>query len=256
MTAIRYVAFDRIARLAWLLQYRLSSQPLAINLRTYCRTLKAARIASYRKDSIIMKTTANSLRVLAVLACTAISRAEAAAPNQPAHTPGRTATIDVGHIFENSVYVKGELEKIRRDAEATTERFKTLESQLRTMNEQLKQFQEGSVEYTRQEAAVVQKQADARVEAQLKQKQLEDRRSTAYFTAYQQIEQLVALYSLNNNITLVLRSNRKEPAAPQTAAERMRHIQRPVVFEQNIDITLPILEELNRRATLSLNTSK
>jgi hypothetical protein len=151
--------------------------------------------------------------------------------------------------------VKSEVAKIRLEAEATAEKFKQLELELRKSAEALKQFKKGSPEYARHEAGLIQKQADLRVQAQLKQKQLKERQTSVYYTAYQQVEQLVGLYSANNGISLVLRSKQKDSQAPQTSEERMRRIQRPVVFEQNVDITLPILAELNRRTMgLSLNT--
>ena len=160
-----------------------------------------------------MNTTTLTLRVVALLALTTASQAYGAPPNQP--LPGRTAVIDLGHIFENSVYVKGELEKMRVDAEATTEHFKRLETQIRSMIEELKQYNKGTSEYARHEATIVQKQADARVQIQLRQKQMQERRSKVYFATYQRIEELVRLYSQNNGISLVLRSNQKDAEAPQ-----------------------------------------
>lgn len=194
-----------------------------------------------------MKTASLTLRVVALIALTTATSAYGAPPNQA--LPGRTAVIDVGHIFENSTYIQGELDKMRADADAATAHFKKLEAQIRAMIEELKQYNKGTTEYARQEATIVQKQADARVQIQLRQKQLQERRSQVYFAAYQQVEELVRLYSMNNGIALVLRSNQKEAEAPQTTEARMRRIQRPVVFEQNVDITQPILVELNRRTT-------
>ncbi|MCG8584202.1 MAG: OmpH family outer membrane protein [Pirellulales bacterium] len=195
-----------------------------------------------------MQVTTLSLRVACAVALTTASAAYGAPTNRPARVGGRTAVIDLGHIFDNSIFVKAEIEKIRAEAEETTERFRTIETQLRRMAEELKQYNKGSQEYARLEAGLVQKQADARVQAQLQQKKLQEKRSKILFTAYQQIEELVRLYSTNNGITLVLRTNQVNADNPQTAQERMRRIQRPVVFEQNVDITLPILTELNRRA--------
>ena len=203
-----------------------------------------------------MRIVTLSMRVVAAVVLTTVTQAYSAGPNQPAHSVGRTAVIDLSHIFEQSTYVTGEVAKIRREADATAEQFKKLEAQLRKSAESLKDYKQGSPEYARLEAQLVQRKADLRVQAQLKQKQLAEQQSKVYFAAYEQVEKLVRLYSMNNGISLVLRSNQKEAKAPQTAAERMRRIQRPVVFEQNVDITLPILEELNRRSGLSLKTSR
>ena len=201
-----------------------------------------------------MRISTLSLRIVTAIVLTTVSRADGAPPNQPT---GRTAVIDLGHIFDNSTYVKVETEKIRRDADAETKRFQAIEAELKAMAEELKKFNRGTPEYSRKEAAFVQKRADAKVQAQLKQKEFQDRRSKIYFAAYQQIEELVRLYSQNNGIALVLRTNRVAEKAPQTAAERMQRIQRPVVFEQNVNITRPILAELNRRAAaVSLNETR
>lgn len=195
-----------------------------------------------------MRISSLTVRVVAVIALTTVSRADGAPTNQPTHVGGRTAVIDLGHIFDNSLYVKAEIDKIRDEAEKVTEHFKTVETQLRRMADELKEYQKGSDQYARLEAGLVQKQADARVQAQLKQKQLQEKRSQVLFSAYEQVEELVKLYSTNNGIALVLRTNQVAADTPQTAQERMRRIQRPVVFEKNVDITLPILTELNRRA--------
>jgi len=206
------------------------------------------------KGFLAMRISALSLRMVTAVVFTMLSQADAAPPNQPSTTVGRTAVIDLGHIFDNSTSVKMEVEKIRRDGEAATKQFQAAQDKLKLKAGELKNFKKGSDEYARREAAIMQEQSTMKVKAQLIQKQFQDRRSKIYYAAYLQVEELVRLYSQNNGIALVLRTNAKPAEAPQTTAQRMQRIQRPILFEQNIDITVPILEELNRRAvSLSKN---
>ena len=83
-----------------------------------------------------MRILSITFRALTAIVLTTASQAYGApanqAPlNQPTHAAGRTAVIDLGHIFDNSIFVKGEVEKIRVETEATLAKFKGIEADLR-----------------------------------------------------------------------------------------------------------------------------
>ncbi len=122
------------------------------------------------------------------------------------------------------------------------------EVQVKKLAEGLKGLNRGTPEYQRLEAQVAQKRADFTVQAQLQKKQFLEKESEIYYKTYQEIKSLVRLYCQNNGISLVLRFNAEQTDNKRSRPERLRAMNRPVVYEQGIDITLVILDELERRA--------
>ena len=160
--------------------------------------------------------------------------------------------IDVTYIFKKYTVFQGQIQAMRKEVEATEARLQGQAEQVKKMVEELKKYNRGTPEYQRLEAQIAQRKADFNVQAQLQKKQFLEKESEIYFTTYQQVKELVRLYSQNNGVSLVLRFNADKTGEKQTRPDRLRAMNRPVVYEQGIDITLVILDEMERRAKASV----
>ena len=160
--------------------------------------------------------------------------------------------IDITYIFKKYTVFQSQVQGMRKEVEATEARLQGQVEQVKKMAEGLKEFKHGSPEYSRLEAQIAQRRADFNVQAQLQKKQFLEKESEIYYATYQQVKDLVRLYCQNNGISLVLRFNADQTGEKQTRPDRLRAMNRPVVYEQGIDITLVILDELERRAKQGL----
>ena len=197
-----------------------------------------------------MKTHLISTATLAAVLCCGmlVDRSNAqGAPAARRPDPG-VRVIDVTYIFKKYTVFQGQIQAMRKEVEATEGKLQGQAEQVKKMVEELKNYNRGTPEYQRLEAQIAQRKADFNVQAQLQKKQFLEKESEIYFTTYRQVKDLVRLYSQNNGVSLVLRFNADKTGEKQTRPDRLRAMNRPVVYEQGIDITLVILDELERRA--------
>lgn len=182
-----------------------------------------------------------------------VQSAQAQAPTAARRADPGVRVIDVTYIFKKYTVFQAQVQTMKKEVEATEARLQGQVEQVKKMAEGLKDFKHGSPEYSRLEAQIAQRRADFNVQAQLQKKQFLEKESEIYYTTYQHVKDLVRLYCQNNGISLVLRFNADETGEKQTRPDRLRAMNRPVVYEQGIDITLVILDELERRAKSGLS---
>lgn len=197
-----------------------------------------------------MKNQLLTSAILTAILCQGIlvGNSQAQAPAARRADPG-VRVIDVTYIFKKYSVFQAQVMALKKEVEATEARLQGQVEQVKKMAEGLKDLNHGTPAYQRLEAQIAQKRADFNVQAQIQKKQFLERESEIYFNTYQQVKQLVGLYSQNNGISLVLRFNAdKTTGEKQTRPDRLRAMNRPVVYEQGIDITLMVLDELERQA--------
>jgi Skp family chaperone for outer membrane proteins len=159
------------------------------------------------------------------------------------------AVIDVKYILENYARVKAATDQFNRDFENTGARFKKEKEGINKMVEKIKTFKPGTPEYKKLEEDITQKESDLKVQASLQQKEFAERESRIYLTAYQEISQQVKTYADRNGITLVLRFN-GAPPDPNNREAVQGELLKMVLYQNGIDITGPVLQELNRSAAV------
>jgi Skp family chaperone for outer membrane proteins len=159
------------------------------------------------------------------------------------------AVIDVKYILENYARVKAATDQFNRDFETTGARFKKEKEAINKMVEKIKTFKPGTPEYKKLEEDITQKESDLKVQASLQQKEFAERESRIYLTAYQEISQQVKTYADRNGITLVLRFQ-GAPPDPNNREAVQAELFKMVLYQNGIDITGPVLQELNRSAAV------
>jgi Skp family chaperone for outer membrane proteins len=188
--------------------------------------------------------------ILSAVLCQAVlfERAHAQAPTPPRRVDSGVRVIDITYIFKKYSVFQGQVQAMKKEVEAAEARLQGQVEQVKKMAEGLQGLNHGTPEYQRLEAQIAQRRADFNVQAQLQKKNFLEKESEIYYNTYQQVKELVSLYSQNNGISLVLRFNAESTDEQQTRPDRLRAMNRPVIYEQGIDITLVILDELERRA--------
>jgi Skp family chaperone for outer membrane proteins len=155
--------------------------------------------------------------------------------------------LDVPYIFKNYPRFKQMSEDFKNEVERIGTDFNRERDSLRKMAEKLDNFVKGSQDYKQLEEEIAKRDADLSVKVQLQKKTFLEREAKIYQTIYQEIEQEVNAYCVANNVDIVLKFN-GEPVDINKPDSVLNNINRDVVwYSQNRNITLVILDSLNRR---------
>lgn len=154
--------------------------------------------------------------------------------------------IDVKYIFENHARFKQAMDVMKRDADEFEGYIRNRQKALRDRSEQGKEFNPGTAEYKKIEEEVAKMASDLQVETALKRKEFLEREARLYFTTYNEISDRVGRFAEENGISLVLRFN-SEAINAEDRGSVLQGVNRSVVYQRNLDITLAILEQCNRQ---------
>jgi outer membrane protein len=180
------------------------------------------------------------------LLVTAVVGVSAQGQGNPAASVGtRVAVIDIAKIFDEHPGFKQQMEQMKKEVEAVEAGFRQRAKQMEALRERMKQFAPGAPEYKDLDSQILNIQADGQVEATQKKKEFLEREAQLYFSVYSEIQAEVAAFSRQNSIGLVLRFN-SSPIEPNRNST-LEGVNRPVVFQDRLNITTQILDQINRR---------
>ena len=162
----------------------------------------------------------------------------------PRQAGGEVAVVDISHIFLNHNRFKAMKEDVTRDVKAIDGQLRQRQKDLVARVEQLKQFKTGSPDYKELEIKIAQQDADLRVQVQLKKKDIMQREAKILANVYAEIQEEVRWFAERHGISLVVNFNR-QPINSDSRESVVRGVNRPVVYQNKIDITYEILERLN-----------
>lgn len=166
--------------------------------------------------------------------------AAAAAP-----TGTNVAVIDVAQIFKKHNRFNAAMQDIKKDIEDFETFVRGEQTKMKTLAEQLQTFKAGSLEYKQKEEEIARLTSEMQVKIGLKRKEFLEQEARVYYHVYKEVEQSVQNFSIRNRIGLVLRYNSEEMKEDDRASV-LQGVNRAVVFQQGLDITPLILEDLNR----------
>jgi Skp family chaperone for outer membrane proteins len=170
----------------------------------------------------------------------------AARPAAPAAAPAGTSVvvIDVAFIYKNHNRFNATMLDIKTDIEKFEAYVRKKQTDLKSLQEALGQYNAGSPEYKQKEEELARLGSDLQVEMGLKRKEFLQQEARVYFRVYKEIEQEVRTFSERNGINLVLRYNRDEMKEDDRQSV-LAGVNRAVVYQQGRDITELILGKLN-----------
>jgi Skp family chaperone for outer membrane proteins len=181
----------------------------------------------------------------------------AAAPAAGASTgalPGANApvaVVDVTYILDNYARLKHDTEAFKKDMENAEASLKKERDAIAKMAEVLKSLKPGTPDFKKKEEEITKADSDWKLKVNRQKGDFAERDAKNFLNAYQQLSQQVKVYAERNNISLVLRFNgaRPDPANPQ--AVQMELSKMVMYYDKSVDITDPILAEMNRAAAVA-----
>jgi Skp family chaperone for outer membrane proteins len=192
---------------------------------------------------------------MATLAAAALM-CHSAAAQQPAAAPTGAhsihaarygfAVVDVMYIFKKHNRFNAQIEQMKAEVQSTENGLRTERSQIDKRGEELKAFNPGTPEYNRLEEEIEKLKYEFNIKATKERKEFLDREAKIYYKTYLEVNDAVKVYAQRNNLGLVLRFN-GDPVDPNRREDVLRAINKPIVYENGIDITPDVLNELNSR---------
>jgi Skp family chaperone for outer membrane proteins len=176
------------------------------------------------------------------------------APNaavQSPHSAGANASksgvavVDISYIFKNHARFRAAMDAMKQEMDGIEAQLKSKRDQITKLEEQRNKFQPGANEYKELDNQLAKQMADFNVEMNRLRKDFLDREAKEYYQTYLGVVDAVSRYATRRGISLVIRFN-GEAVDPNRREDVLREINKPVVFQNYIDITPDVLSEVNR----------
>jgi len=155
------------------------------------------------------------------------------------------AVVDVSYIFKNYAQFKGAMEAMKGEMESAESKLKSDRSAIATKEEQRNQYNAGSPEYKQMDEEIARLKAEFNLTAGKIRNDFLEREAKVYYQTYLEVSNAVKYYGQQHNIGIVLRFN-GDQIDPNLREDVLRAINKPVVYQNNIDITPDVLALLNR----------
>lgn len=155
------------------------------------------------------------------------------------------AVVDISYVFKNYTKFKSTMEGMKAEMKGIEDSLKAKRDAIAQLEEARNQLNPGTPDFKAKDDQLATEKAKFNLEMDRLRKDLMERESKVYFSTYQQVSSTIAEYAKQRNIGLVLRFNGEQPD-PNNSRDILKDINKPVVFENNIDITRDIVAALNR----------
>jgi Skp family chaperone for outer membrane proteins len=176
------------------------------------------------------------------------SFAPAAAPSAgPSGT--NVAVIDIAHIFKNHVRFNAQMNDMKRDIDAFDAQMRDESVKLQKKQETMVQFNPSSNEFKKADEELAHLKSDFQIRVQAKKREFLEQEARVYFGIYKEVEDAVASFAQRNRIGIVLRFTSDE-MKPEDRASVLQGVNKPVVWQDRLDITQQVLAQLNAGATM------
>ncbi len=158
------------------------------------------------------------------------------------------AVVDVSYIFKNYHQFTTSMEGLKTEMESAEGQLKSERDAIQSKEEQRGQYNPGSPEFKQLDETIARLKSEFNLKAGKIRKDFLEREAKVYYQTYTEVSSAVQHYAQQHNIGLVLRFN-GDQINPNQREDVLRAINKPVVTQNNIDITPDVLALLNRGAT-------
>jgi Skp family chaperone for outer membrane proteins len=203
----------------------------------------------------VLNVTTFLSRATIVAACLTVLLLTTAARAQTGARPSGTsvAVIDLGAVFEKHARLKTQLEQIKTQIDAFEAYVRQEKQKIEALAEQLKTLKPGTPDYAGKEKEFASLSADLQVQVRQKSREFLEQEAQIRYESYQEIQQHVATFCQSYGIQLVIRFNR-EPIDGSKPQEVQMGLNRPIVYQNSLDITQHIIDSLNPTAAAGPQT--
>lgn len=185
-----------------------------------------------------------TLVALSVLATTDV---QAQAPNAAGSNAKKYgfAVVDVSYIFKNHARFRSQMESMKGEVQGIEKQLEAERNKIVGMEEQKQQFKPGTAEFSQLDDRIATSKAQFQLNMQRMRKGFLEKEAKVYYETYQEVQKTIADYAKYQNIGIVFRFN-GEPADPAQRESVLRDINKPVQYQNQVDITPDVLALLNR----------
>ncbi len=155
------------------------------------------------------------------------------------------AVVDISYIFKKHERFKAEMEKMKKEMESIEGELKGDREKIAAQEQQRNQYNASSAEYKKMDEDIARQMAEFNLKMGKLRKEFLEREANVYYKTYLEVVDAVKYYAKRQNIGLVLRFN-GEPVDPSRRDDVLREINKPVVVQDQIDITPDVLVLINR----------
>jgi Skp family chaperone for outer membrane proteins len=203
----------------------------------------------------VLNVTTFLSRATIVAACLTVLLLTTAARAQTGARPSGTsvAVIDLGAVFDKHARLKTQLEQIKTQIDSFEAYVRQEKQKIEAMAEQLKTLKPGTPDYAGKEKEFASLSADLQVQVRQKSREFLEQEAQIRYESYQEIQQHVATFCQSYGIQLVIRFNR-EPIDASKPQEVQMGLNRPIVYQNSLDITQHIIDSLNPTAAAAPQT--
>jgi Skp family chaperone for outer membrane proteins len=167
----------------------------------------------------------------------------------PATAGTSVAVIDIAYIFKNHVRFNRQMNDMKGDIEAFDASIRGEQQEFAKKREALTQFNPASDQYKKAEEELAHIKSNLDIKVAVKRREFLEQEAKVYYGIYREIETEVASFALKQRIQLVLRYSGDE-MKPDDRASVLQGVNKPVVFQDRLDITMLILGQLNAGQTM------
>ena len=184
---------------------------------------------------------------LAVAALSTIGFLQAQTANPAGSNASKysVAVVDISYIFKKHERFKTTMDNMKKEMDGIEAELKTDREKIAQEEQQRNTYNAGSNEYKQLDEKIAREMADFNLKMGKLRKDFLERESKVYYQTYLEVCDAVKYYAKRQNIGLVLRFN-GEPVDPNRRDDVLREINKPVVVQDQIDITPDIIALLNR----------
>lgn len=169
----------------------------------------------------------------------------AQAPAATSNSSVPVAVIDVGHIFKNHARFKQQMDGMKGEVENFEKEVNEERKTLLKQRDKLQTFNAGSPEYKQLEEEIARQVSDQQVRGTLKRKDVMEREAKIYYETYNEIVREIGKTADTYGISLVLRYE-GEPIDARDRNSILAGVNRPIVYQRNLDLTQLVLKQLNQ----------
>ena len=212
------------------------------------KTLVSRPVTLTRKKAVLALALAAALTAFGLVEAQQPAQAPAAAGVNPAGANAskyNVAVVDISYIFKKHDRFKATMEQMKKEMETIETELKADREKIAGQEQQRNQFNAGSAEYKKMDEDIARQMAEFNLKMGKLRKEFLEREAKVYYQTYLEVVDAVKYYAKRQSIGLVLRFN-GEPVDPNRRDDVLREINKPVVVQDQIDITPDVLALINR----------
>ncbi len=160
--------------------------------------------------------------------------------------------IDVAYIFKNHARFNQQMTDMKRDIEAFDAHMQEQSKTLQQKQEKMTAFAPSSNEFKKLDEELAKMKSDFQITVQSKKRDFLEAEARVYYNVYKEVEEAVVVFAQRHGIRLVLRFTGDE-MKPDDRNSILQGVNKPVLYQDHLDITMDILNKLNAGATPPAN---